>query len=826
MRFLHFIFVFFSFNLLGQSTISGKIVSASGQAVAYAHVQSSPSQKSTIADQNGNFYLANLKDTSIFVQAIGYKPVEIAIKYRSNTSIQIEMEAEAYLIPTIEIESNRVAADAPFSSSNFDKETLQKENLGTDVPFLLQWTPSMTVTSDAGTGIGYTSMRLRGSDQTRINVTINGVPLNDAESQNVFWVDLPDLMGSVNTIQIQRGVGASSNGAGGFGGTVSINTNETILQPMTELGFAIGSFGTKKLNINVNSGLIDNKYSLSGRYSTINSDGYVDRASADLESYSISALRLFKKSSLRFNLLSGKEVTYQSWNGVPEAKLSNDKSELDNHYNNNVGGLYKTQQDSLNLYNSGRTYNYYTYPNQVDDYTQRHAQLIYNMQPNAKLALKSTLYYTRGFGFFEQFNAIHKFSNYGLDTLQSNDGSFVDRADVIRRRHLSNHLGGLNLDAEYSLNKNQTLQSGIYFNRYIGDHFGDVINIDRVGGLNLPFRYYDNRGTKSDNSMFARLNSYALDNKLLYFIDAQIRKINYDVKGIDNDLQTLDFNFDFLFFNPKIGTTYKFREGNLLTLSLAVAHKEPSRSDFIDNIFGVIPTAERLINLESGYKVNTSRSSFEAIVYYMKYKDQLVNNGQLNDVGAALRTNVPDSYRLGLELIHTYQWNSKFYSNLNLTVSQNKINQFEETIYDYTNGFDIQTINHRNTDISFSPNVISSAQILYRHNTNFEAELSTKYVSRQYLDNTQDINRSIPSFHYQNLRIKWGIGYINKLNTSVEGTFMVNNIFNRMYVSNGYTYSYRSNDLVTENFLYPQAGRNFNLGIKLVLSGNKNVTKS
>jgi len=398
MRYLILIlsFILTFLNLSGQFSIRGVVTNEKGERLSFATVFLVDSPHAASTDEKGYFIINNIPSGNYTLKTtfIGYQASIRPITINKDMTLDIMLEGEIYNLDQIEIQANRVGDTGPFTHQNLQKATLQKENLGQDVPFILQWTPSMVVTSDGGTGIGYTGLRLRGSDQTRINVTINGVPLNDAESQNVFWVDLPDLMGSVSTIQIQRGVGTSTNGSGAFGGTVSINTADTRVNPYIDLAGTLGAFNTRKLSVSLGTGLINDRYLIDGRYSIIKSDGYVDRAAADLNSFAFSAARITGRSSLRLNILSGKEVTYQAWYGVPEAKVKGDDIGLLNHYFNNQGSIYRSGADSVNLFSSDRRFNYYTHPGQVDNYRQTHIQLLHALSVNKFFKTKLTLYYT------------------------------------------------------------------------------------------------------------------------------------------------------------------------------------------------------------------------------------------------------------------------------------------------------------------------------------------------------------------------------------------------------------------------------------------------
>lgn len=816
MRYLIILLTFFSSNVLfSQYTISGKVFNDLGERLEFGSVFLVNTPYAAVSDINGLYVIRDIAPGNYLLKAsyVGYDPIIMEVEVYNNIEQDIHFSGEIFRLHQIDIQANRIVARGPFTRSDVSKEALIKNNLGQDVTYLLQWTPSMVVTSDAGAGIGYTSMRMRGSDQTRINVTLNGVPVNDAESQNVFWVNMPDLAASVTNVQVQRGAGPATVGAGAFGGTVSINTLEVRINPFLDVDAAYGSFGTHKLSANLGSGLMHDKYSVQGRVSWIHSDGYIDRASADLASYYFSAVRVTSKSSLRLNVLSGQEQTYQAWNGSPEAKVRGDEAALQAHYWVNVGGLYKTREDSVNLFSSDRKYNYYTYQNQVDNYRQTHFQLLHAYQFNPKFKTKLTLFYTKGKGFFEEWKPQAKLKDYGLEPVMDEHGTLISKSDIVRKRWLDNGLVGVLGDAVYDVNNNAALHFGIGANHYVGHHFGHIKKSSiALPNLSRDYRYYDNTGKKSDISGYARWVQH-LANRWTFFGDLQVRYVDYGILGTDKTREFVDVSENFTFFNPKAGLSYGLTHSSDLYASIAVAGKEPSRVDFIDNALAGLPNPERLYNSEIGYRLDKNRTKFESNIYYMDYKDQLVLTGDLNESGAGIRVNVPKSYRLGWESSLTHFLNNTWAIHLNATWSQNKIKAFDEVFADYTNGFEKEIIHHENTDISFSPSLTGMVGILCKPLDGLEIEWSGKYVSRQYLDNTTNLDRSLPSYHFHNLRIA------KDFNASFwkhcTATLQVNNVLNYKYSSNGYTYSYRYEDIITENFLYPQAGINLMLGVNI-----------
>jgi iron complex outermembrane recepter protein len=809
-----FFILFSSISIFAQVELKGRVTNSQGESLIYATVFLENTTFAVATDEKGFFSLENIPvgNYSLKVSYVGYRSKVLSVDIRETTFIDVVLDGTVYDLDKIEIRASRVQAGNPFTFVNMDRNTILKENLGVDVPVLLQWTPSLVMTSDAGAGIGYTGMRIRGSDQTRLNVTINGVPLNDAESQDVFWVDLPDLASSVQNIQIQRGVGPSTNGPGAFGGTISVNTHQNYVNPYAIISGSAGSFDTKRMNVLLGTGLLNNKYSLDARYSLVQSDGYIDRAAAKLNSWYFSAARLTEKSSLRLNVFSGTERTYQAWNGVPEAKVKGDQEALLNHYYNNLGSIYNTVEDSVNLFQSDRRYNYYTYQDQVDDYTQTHMQLHHALRLSKEMSWNTTIYYTKGSGYFEQFKFNDKLSRYNIPDFVSDNGDIFSRTDIVRRRWLDNDLIGFTSDFTVQEIYRGQLQGGISGAKYIGDHFGNIIS----NGLSLPIhpdlRYYDNTGRKTDFSAYIR-HSTTFGNGFSSFADLQLRSVNYDVAGVDNDLRNVDLEESFLFFNPKFGLNFQSSPNTQWYISYAVGQREPARSDFLDNAFGSLPKSEFLGNTELGLKKVFKDGYVNTNLYYMHYKDQLVLTGALNDVGASLRTNVPDSYRLGLEMEAYKKIHSRFHAALNFTFSRNKIKTFNEVIYDYTQGEDLVEVSHSDTDISFSPSYTGMIQLIYLPVNKMEIQLSGKFVGKQFLDNTSNSERMLDAYQYQNLRIAYQLNM--KGFPDMDLTLLVNNITNRLYSSNGYSYSYIYENMITENFLYPQAGRNWMVGISV-----------
>lgn len=790
-------------SMVGQHTISGTVTNDLGEPLIQASIFLQGTSYATISDENGGYALTNVTDDTytIKVSYVGYISHTAQISVSSNLTYNVNLGANTLSMNSIEINANRVKDNGVFAFTNMDREEIAKENLGTDVPFLLRWTPSAVVTSDAGAGIGYTGIRLRGSDATRINVTVNGVPINDSESHGVFWVNMPDFMSSASDVQIQRGVGTSTNGPGAFGGAISMNTNISHQNPYAKVDASIGSFDSRKLSVSLGTGILNDKYFVDGRYSVIKSDGYIDRATSDLSSYYFAAGRVDNRSSMKFVTFSGKERTYQSWYGSPAEKITGSDEDLQNFYDRN-NFLFPTVADSLNLFDSDRRYNIYTYENQVDDYQQDHYQLHYNKLLGDDWKVNSTLFYTRGRGFFEEFKSGESYSDYPSINQAIAPGDTVTGGDLVRRRWLDNDFFGVNLGAEWAINDSTEMLIGGSVAQYQGDHFGNVISAQGITNLDSGLKYYEGLGEKLDANTYLKLSQKR--GNLELFGDLQLRFVDYQISGIDDDLTPLDVSVDYLFFNPKAGISYTMEQQSNVYASFAVAHKEPNRGDFIAAVGGDMPLPERLYDFEFGYRTTAARFAFEWNNYIMLYSNQLVLTGELDQSGAFIRTNAGRSSRIGSEASITVQLSDKLFWNFNTTVSSNKIRgEFIEDLGDVT-------FTHENTDISYSPSIIAANAFIYKPIKDLEVELNTKYVSKQYLDNTQNDARSLPSYTFSNLRLAydWNPPYIGSVNI----TAMVNNVFNTLYSSNGYTYSYFFDGVITENFVYPQAGRHIMVG--------------
>jgi len=798
-----------------QERVRGRVVdSETGDPVANALVRYDGSEKGTITNAVGEFELELGPDAPtnfiIVVRYLGYETFRKTV-VNNGALIVLRLVPSVVDLESVIVSGTRAGEKTPTTYTNVEQEDIEKQNLGQDLPFLLNWTPGVVTTSDAGAGIGYTGIRIRGSDPTRINVTVNGVPINDSESQGVFWVNMPDLATSVDNIQVQRGVGTSTNGAGAFGASINLLTSGVSTEAGASINTTVGSYNTQKYNAVYRTGLLNDRWAFEGRLSNISSDGFIDRASSDLNSYYVSAGYFGKKSILKFITFGGDEVTYQSWWGTPEARLTNDAAGIEAVIANN--GYTAAQAE--NLRNSGRTFNFYQYDNQVDDYGQDHYQLHFAHTLNDQWSLNSALHYTKGGGFFEEFKDDEDLADYLLDDVVIG-GETIESSDLIRRRWLDNDFYGITYGLNYDGGDITAVLGGAY-NEYDGRHFGEVIWSQFASNGPIRHRWYESRSDKSDFNTYFKIN-YQVSPKLNLFGDMQLRAVGYNGSGTDNDLRPINFDESFTFFNPKLGATLDLGGNSSAYASFAVGNKEPNRGDIIDAAPGTTPEHETLNNLEIGYQRATGRYAFQINYYYMDYQNQLVLTGEVNDVGAGIRTNVADSYRMGIEAQLGIEVAKGLTWKVNAAFSENKIKAFDEIIFDYGAAFDefneVRTT-FEDTDISFSPGVVMGSQLSYEPAEGLSFALLSKYVGDQFLDNTSSDNRKIDAFFVNDLRINYGfpVKGIKRMTLNL----LVNNLLNTEYESNGYTFGYFGGPdfEVRENYFYPQAGTNFLLSLGL-----------
>lgn len=698
---------------------------------------------------------------------------------------QNQVESDSTRTQTLEevlVQSVRVKPNAPIAHSNLTKAQLQSRNLGQDLPILLNYLPSVVTTSDAGAGIGYTGIRVRGVSPLSTNVTINGIPFTDAESLGAFWVNMPDFTSSVESLQLQRGVGTSTNGSGAFGASVNILTDASSYIPTAEVSNSFGSYNTRKHSVKFSTGKINDVFELSGRLSTINSDGYVDRAFSDLKSYFLQGTYNNNGTLIKALVFGGHEKTYQSWEGLTKQQLEDDRRQ-----------------------------NPYTYENEIDNYKQDHYQLHWNQKLNQNWSTNLGLNYTYGRGYYEQYRQDDAASTYG-GIVEATGVDFYGTAvtDLIRRRWLDNDFYVINATANYKESDLNFIVGGSYSN-YDGDHFGEVIWARQFASeTSIRDQYYFGNGKKTDFSAFAKA-TYTLNSKIDVYGDLQLRNVGYKTFGLTSDLENMRIDESYSFFNPKVGVSYQLASNSSLYASYARANREPSRSDFESNP-DVKP--EQLNDFEMGWRYNKEGVMLNINSYYMQYNEQLILTGALDDVGAPIRTNSGDSYRLGLEIEAAFSLSDAFIIQPVLTLSSNKNKQ----TYSQVDGIlkDFGT-----TNISFSPEVVASNAFIYSPLKNFSLSFLTKYVGDQYMGNTDTDTSKLKEYFVNDLNITYEWNPKSVFSTVVVSA-LVNNIFDKEYVSNGYYYTYDDDWSVPGQLTtiegagyYPQATRNFLVGVTL-----------
>jgi len=801
------VFQFFCFAGFSQITLRGKVLNQDGNPLPGAAVVIKGSMHGVSANANGEYKIENLKPGfyEILASFLAFKPQTQEVDLKSDLRLDFVLQYSAILADEVLVSATRADSKTPVVVTNVSNEDLSKRNLGQDIPMLLSITPSFVTTTDAGAGVGYTGFRIRGSDANRINVTVDGIPLNDSESHGVFWVNMPDFTSSLDDIQIQRGVGTSTSGAGAFGASINMQTQNVNALPYAEISSSAGSFNTFKNTVKLGTGL-KKGFAFDARLSKITSDGFIDRASSDLQSAYVSAGYYGERTSVKANVIVGKEKTYQAWNGVPKVRLENDTEGMQRYADH---WLVSQEVVDHMLTSDSRTYNQYTYDNETDNYWQKHYRLFLTHLFSDNTKFNMAFHYTQGEGYYEQFKKNDKLKKYALAPIVIG-GETIEKTDIIRRKWLDNDFYG----AVFSFSKKMEsldLVAGGGWNKYDGDHFGEIRWMKNAGDSFLGDHYYDNNGTKEEYNAYVKAN-VAVDNSLSLYADMQLRGIDYKIKGIDSDLRDITQNHDFLFFNPKVGLNYEFNENHRLFASLSVANREPNRSNYIDIEEGKIPTSERLFDYELTYKLSKANFLFEANFFYMDYKDQLVLTGGVNDVGAALMMNVDKSYRRGVELSVATNITKSLSWKGNLSLSENKIKNFTEGVENWDEGgntlFDLGK-----TDIAFSPNVTANSVFSYTQ-SGFDVQLISQYVGKQYIDNSSNDDRSLDAYTVSNVNFSYELK--PKFAESLKFNLLVNNVFNAEYESNAWVYSYiYGGERYAMDGYFPQAGINFMAGLSL-----------
>ncbi len=774
-----------------QSSLSGKIYDMqTGETLPGAHVVLENTYLTRVSGSDGSYRFNKLKpgDYHLKVSYVGYETIHRELSLEGDQNIDFHLQTSAIMQDEVVIRGIRTFRQDPPSFNNISENSIAADNFGQDLPYLMALSPSTVVSSDAGNGVGYTAMRIRGTDVTGINVTINGIPLNDPESHGVFWVNMPDMASSVNNLQIQRGVGTSSNGAAAFGASINIQTNQYTAVPYAEINSSYGSFNTFKNTLRFGSGLIDGRWSIDGRASMISSDGYIDRATTDLKSFFLSGAYNGEKSIYRFNIFSGKEKTYQAWAGVPK--------------------------DSLK---TNRTYNPYTYENETDNYQQDHYQFLYARKISKNWKLNAAMFYVRGRGYYEQYKEGESFGDYGLDDpVIGNDT--ITQTDLVRQKWLDNHFYGLTWSVNYKREKLNLILGGGW-NQYDGDHFGEVIWAEYAVNMPKDYEWYFNNGLKTDLNFYAKAN-YQFNDKLQAYADLQYRLIHYTIEGIHDDLRDISQEHDFNFFNPKAGLVYDLNEKQSAYFTFGIANREPNRSVYRDAAPGDEPTYETLYDYELGYKYSSKNISLAGNLFYMDYNNQLVLTGKINDVGAAVQTNVKDSYRAGIEVQAGFRIAKGLTWDMNATFSQNKIEDFISYVdnWDYWGDPPAGPLQYVDTlgttDISFSPSVTAAGILDYEALKDFHISLISNYVGKQYIDNTSSDERSLDPYFINDIRLMYTLKtrFIREISFQLQ----VNNIFSVEYESNAWVYRYIENgqEEVLDGY-FPQAPINYFVGVGL-----------
>lgn len=680
----------------------------------------------------------------------------------------------------------RVAKDAPVTHSNVTKEDFEDRNLGQDLPVLLNFLPSVVSTTDAGAGVGYTGIRVRGSDATRINVTLNGIPYNDSESQGTIWVNMADFASSAQSMQLQRGVGTSTNGPGAFGASLNILTDEISLNPFAEISNSFGSYNTHKHSLRFSTGTFSDYFEFAGRASVIKSDGYIDRAFSDLKSYYLHGAFHKNNTLIKVMAFGGAQTTYQAWNGLEDPeKLQNDRTF-------NPSGMFTDTDGTIRFYD-----------NEVDNYDQNHYQVLWNQKYDGNWSSNMSLNYTRGLGYFEQYKENQKFSDYGLMPIPAGNDT-INRTDLIRRRWLDNHFIAANANVTYRKDDLE-VSAGGYFGHYQGDHYGEIIWARFASDSEIRDNYYFGDSRKQELSVFSKA-TYKLNDAWSFYADVQGRFINYKTTGITSDLIEMELDEDYSFFNPKAGAAFRINQGNQLYFSYGRAHREPSRSDFREGIL----TPEKLDDFEMGWRFTSNWAQINTNIYYMYYNDQLVLSGQMSDTGRPLRTSSGKSYRMGLEVDAEIRLSSKFRTMPNIAISSNKNIDFVASI----NG---ELVNLGKTNISFSPSVIAGNIFEYRPLNNLGFALLSKYVGEQYMGNIDSDKSKLDAYFVNDFNFSYRLELpgVNEIVISA----LVNNIFNVEYISNGYFYTYDDDfsnpgqvTTIEGAGYFPQATRNYLIG--------------
>lgn len=775
-----FIALGFAASSTAQWSVQGRVIDNDQEPLTGATITLKGASVAEVADADGYFTLENINRDSVVaeIRYIGYRTETRVIKQeQANQILIIRLKRAPVYTQEVQISATRAMEKTPMAYTDLDQEEIEEENSGRDVPYLVQNVPNTVAYSDAGAGVGYTGLRIRGSDITRINVTINGIPLNDSESQGVFWVNTPDIASSTQSIQIQRGVGTSTNGAGSFGATLNMETAGPKSDPFGALHISGGSFNTRRITAEAGTGLIDDHWWFEARGSRIKSDGYLDRASSDLDSYFLSGGYVDKKTSIKAVVFGGGETTYQAWYGVDSATFAEDPTF------NPAGAIYD-EEDNIERF----------YDNQTDNYKQDHYQLHWNQRINDRLKFNLSFHYTYGRGYYEEYRQDADFSTYGLEPV-SIGGDTIRNTDLIRRLWLDNDFYGTVANIQYD-SEDWRIVLGGAIHRYEGDHFGEITWARFASNSEIRDRFYDNDATKLDANGYVKAY-YDIDDRFTAFGDLQVRTVDYTGDGIDMNVTEVDFDYNRLFFNPKAGLNFAINDRHSVYGSYAVAHKEPNRNDILAADPDDLPEPEQLQDVEVGYEYKSRKLSANVNGYFMYYKDQLVLSGEINDVGAFVRENVGRSYRAGVELSGAYAPTSELSIAPSVAWSRN-IN----LDYKVSSGEEVEDLGE--TEIAFSPEWVASAEVKYMPVNGLSLEWTPRYVGEQYLSNENQEGNVLDAYFVNDFRVSYNIPVklLDKLSVYVQGL----NMLDEKYAANGYTAG-------GAPYYYPQAGRHFMAGL-------------
>jgi len=786
---------FMTISVLPQFSIVGVITDEKGTTLEGASVLIKENNRGTVSDSSGKFMLDNLSTGNYTLQVsfLGYETFSKDMHLDQNLSLSCTLKSTSYWGEEIIVRATRAGENTPTTYTTVNKNDIEKQNMGQDLPYLLGLEPSLVYSSDAGTGVGYTSLWIRGSNIQRVNVTVNGIPLNDPESHGVFWVDLPDFSSSVQSAQIQRGVGTSTNGGGAFGATLNLETNYCSREAFGQISSSYGSFNTWKNTVQLGTGLIKNKWTFEGRESSITSDGYIDRAFSSLKSFFLQGGYYGRSTTIKAIVFGGKEQTYQAWYGIDKATM-----EVDPTFNW-AGAIYDEGWNIIGYYD-----------NETDNYQQDHYQLHLSQIISPNLRFNGALHYTYGRGYYEQNYSNEYLADYpigiqyfGYDSLLTTGGyqyfyhDTISYGNMIVRRWLDNHFYGTTFALHYDASGLQCTFGGAYNQYANARHFGEIIWAEFAGDTENGENFYNNTSDKTDVNFYSKID-YSILRNLCFFVDLQFRYIYYTGKGIDKGNDTVSIDETYLFFNPKAGISYHIGNIGIIYASYAIAQREPIRTDFLDAPEGVIPKPEMLHDIETGIRKESKIYNYSLNGYLMWYTNQLVLTGEIDDVGSPVRANVGESYRLGFETDGSIALTNYFKARANIAFSLNRTNfiQFE--------GEDI--VEYSGTPLPFSPPLVSGFELSYTPFDVFEIVFNGKYVDRQYLDLTGSKQKSLDPYFINNVRLMYTIKA--KLLDVCRFSLQINNLFNVHYASNGYIWD-------DVPYFYPQAGIHLMAGIDL-----------